>query len=76
MEPTEHGFLDALEERTGGQLATAGDAATRLGHLGERVVLIIDTYELFRILDPWLRLAFVPALSETCASSFPAASPP
>ncbi len=64
MEPTERGFLDALEERTGGQLATAGDAATRLGQLGERVVLIIDTYELFRILDPWLRLAFVPALSD------------
>jgi hypothetical protein len=62
MEPTERGFLAALESRTGGQLATPEDAATRLGGLSDQVVLILDTYELFRILDPWLRQAFVPAL--------------
>ena len=64
MEPTERGFLAALEDRTGGQLWTPGDAAARLGSLGDRVVLVLDTYELFRILDPWLRGAFVPALPE------------
>ena len=52
IEPTERGFLAALEDRTGGQLATAQDAAARLGGLGDRVVLMVDTYELFRILDP------------------------
>jgi len=63
IEPTERGFLAALEDRTGGQLSTAEDAAARLGSLGDRVVLMVDTYELFRILDPWLRQAFVPALT-------------
>ena len=64
IEPTERGFLAALEDRTGGQLSTAEDAAARLGSLGDRVVLMVDTYELFRILDPWLRQAFVPALTD------------
>ena len=64
IEPTERGFLAALEDRTGGQLSTAEDAAARLGGLGDRVVLMVDTYELFRILDPWLRQAFVPALTD------------
>src|SRR5450432_2452909 len=64
MEPTDHGFLAALEERTGGQLATREGAAARLGGLGDRVVLVLDTYELYRILDPWLRQVFVPALPD------------
>jgi hypothetical protein len=64
IEPTERGFLAALEERTGGQLETSEDAAARLGSLGDRVVLVLDTYELFRILDPWLRDAFVPSLPD------------
>ncbi len=64
IEPTEGGFLAALEGRTGGQLATAEDAAARLGRLGERVILVLDTYEVFRLLDPWLRQTFVPALTE------------
>jgi hypothetical protein len=64
IEPTERGFLDALAERTGGRLLTAEDAAGRLGDLRARVVLVVDTYELFRVLDPWLRQSFVPALSD------------
>src|SRR5512143_1417887 len=64
IEPTERGFLAALEDRIGGQLATARAAAERLGGFGDRVVLLVDTYELFRILDPWLRQSFVPALTD------------
>ena len=64
IEPTERGFLAALEGKTGGELTTAEAAATRLDGLGERVVLVLDTYELARLLDPWLRQAFVPALSD------------
>ena len=64
IEPTERGFLAALEDRTGGHLATAEEAAARLGSLGDRVVLMVDTYELFRILDPWLRQVFVPTLTD------------
>lgn len=64
IEPTERGFLAALEGKVGGSLATAEDAAGRLGGLGERVILILDTYEVFRLLDPWLRQTFVPALND------------
>lgn len=64
IEPTERGFLAALETRTGGELATAEDAAARLGSLGERVILVLDTYEVFRLLDPWLRQTFVPSLTD------------
>jgi hypothetical protein len=64
FEPTERGFLAALEARTGGELATAEDAAARLGSLGERIIVLLDTYEVLRILDPWLRQAFVPALTD------------
>ena len=62
--PTERGFLDALGERTGGGSCRPATLQSRLGELGERVVLMVDTYELFRILDPWLRLEFVPALGD------------
>ena len=35
-----------------------------MGQLGARVILLIDTYELLRLLDPWLRQTFLPALSD------------
>ncbi len=65
FEPTERGFLAALEARTGGELATAEDAAARLGSLGARVIVVLDTYEVLRILDPWLRQVFVPELTDS-----------
>ncbi len=64
IEPTERGFLAALEGKTGGDVATAEDAAARLSRLGDRVILILDTYEVLRLLDPWLRQTFVPALTD------------
>jgi Transcriptional regulatory protein, C terminal/AAA ATPase domain len=64
IEPTPRGFLAALESRTGGDLVTAEDAAARLNRLRGRVIIILDTYELLRLLDPWLRQTLVPALSD------------
>ncbi len=64
VEPTARGFLAALEAKTGGELTTAEAAAARLSRLGGRVIVVIDTYELLRLLDPWLRQTFVPALSD------------
>jgi len=64
FEPSERGFLAALEARTGDELATAEEAATRLADLGDRVIVVLDTYEVLRILDPWLRRDFVPALTD------------
>lgn len=63
VEPTESGFLRALGEVVGG-----GDdldvLVQRLGALGPTVVLALDTYEVFRLMDAWLRLSFVPALPD------------
>jgi hypothetical protein len=64
IQPTPDGFLAALEDKTGGALANPAEAASRLGRLTGRVVIIVDTYELLRMLDPWLRQSFVPALSD------------
>ncbi|OGO22457.1 MAG: hypothetical protein A2Z28_05080 [Chloroflexi bacterium RBG_16_51_9] len=64
MEPTERGFLHELSTAIGSQVQTADEAAERLGRLGQRVVLVLDTYELFRLMDTWLRQVFIPALPD------------
>jgi hypothetical protein len=42
--------------------STVEEAAAALGARGERVVLLIDTYELLRAIDSWIARTFVPAL--------------
>jgi ATP/maltotriose-dependent transcriptional regulator MalT len=64
IEPTERGFLDRLGSAVGGAPASAEEAAERLAGLGERVVLVLDTYEVLRLLDSWARLVFAPALRD------------
>jgi transcriptional regulator/AAA ATPase-like protein len=74
IEPTERGFLAALDrairtlraEPPGGApaMATVAEAATALGGLGDRVVLVLDTYEQLRLLDTWLRQELVPGLRD------------
>jgi pimeloyl-ACP methyl ester carboxylesterase len=77
IEPTERGFLAALAGATGTDLATATDAAARLERLGEQVVLILDTFEVFRLFDAWLQQRFVTLLSRSrgAAGSISAATP-
>jgi hypothetical protein len=64
LEPTERGFLRELGAAVGGDLHAAEDAAERLRVLGARVLLALDTYEVYRMMDTWLRQAFVPALHD------------
>jgi DNA-binding response OmpR family regulator len=63
FEPTERGFLTSLGSALGTPLATIADAAGALAG-DARVLLTIDTHEQLRLLDTWLRQAFVPALAE------------
>jgi hypothetical protein len=56
IEPTERGFLHAL-----------GDG---LGDSEERVVVTLDNYEVFRLLDTWLRQEFVPGLPDAARVVF------
>ena len=64
VEPTEAGFLGALSAASGGTFGSATEIASRLGRIGERVVVALDTYELFRLMDTWLRQVFLPALPD------------
>jgi hypothetical protein len=64
MEPTERGFLQELGNAIGLENPTLEDIVSKLEILGSQVFLVIETYELFRLMDTWLRQVFVPALSE------------
>ena len=64
IEPTEHGFLHELAGAVGGEAATAEEAADRLEALGDQVVLALDSYEVFRLVDGWLHQVFAPVLPD------------
>lgn len=76
IEPTERGFLHALGMATGVDVASAEHAAARLGALGDNVVLALDTYEVFRLLDTWLRQVFLPALGDNVRAILCGREPP
>jgi len=60
IEPTERGFLQELDTAIGGPSKTLEQASERLQGLGHRVVLTLDNYEVFRLVDTWLRQIFIP----------------
>jgi len=74
IEPTERGFLAALDRAIGAlraeppgrirPMATVAEAAATLSGLGDRVVLVLDSYEQLRLLDTWLRQELVPGLRD------------
>jgi hypothetical protein len=64
IEPTETGLLSELAAATGGAVGSPEEIAVRLGRVGTRVVVALDTYEVFRLMDSWLRQVFVPLLPD------------
>lgn len=64
IEPTETGLLSELAAATGGAPGTPEEIAARLGQVGTQVVVALDTYEVFRLMDSWLRRVFVPLLPD------------
>ncbi|WP_235825546.1 winged helix-turn-helix domain-containing protein [Vreelandella rituensis] len=64
IEPTETGFLQALEGAIGGGDPDMDTLVERLGRLGSLVLLALDSYEVFRLLDTWLRQIFVALLPD------------
>src|ERR1044071_324112 len=62
IEPTDRGFIHSLASAVGSRASTLGAVSERIGRLGHRVVLVLDTYEVFRFLDTWLRETFLPSL--------------
>src|SRR6185369_15265129 len=53
--PTPAGFLATLAELLGRPLPSVRAAADAIAELGSPVVLALDQYEKFRLLDGWLR---------------------
>ncbi len=62
IEPTEAGLLSELAVATGAVPGSAQEMAARLGQVGTRVIVALDTYESFRLMDSWLRQVFFPLL--------------
>src|SRR4030095_4575586 len=40
----------------------AEEVAERLAFFDERIVIALDTYEVFRLMDTWIRQVFIPSL--------------
>jgi hypothetical protein len=64
IEPTERGFLHELGNAIGVETPTLEEVVNGLESLGARMFLVIETYEVFRLMDTWLRQVFLPALPE------------
>jgi len=62
VEPTPTGLLAAIGASFGTPMATVDAVAAALAAIGRRVVLALDQYERFGLLDAWLRQELVPAL--------------
>jgi hypothetical protein len=76
IEPTERGFVHELGVFVGAQDGDAGQAAEKLGALSDRVILALDTYERFRLLDTWLRQIFIPLLPDNVRVVLSGREPP
>lgn len=63
FEPTPAGFLRELARAVGSDAADLSVISRRLGEYGSRVVLALDTYEVLRLIDDWMRVEFVPRLT-------------
>ncbi len=64
IEPTERGFLHELGSAIGINNPTMDEVINGLERFDPRVFLVLETYEVFRLMDTWLRQVFVPALPE------------
>lgn len=69
IEPTEAGLLRELAAATGGAAGGTDEIAARLGHIGAqaaagKLVVALDTYEVFRLMDTWLRRELLPRLPD------------
>lgn len=64
IEPTERGFWHALSRLVGQPITNISDAAKLIGARGGRVLLVLDGFEAFRLLDVWLCRDFISALPD------------
>jgi hypothetical protein len=76
IEPTEAGVLTELAVASGGSLGSVEEIAARLGRIGTKVIVALDTYEVFRLMDTWLRQVFLPILPDNVSFVLCGREPP
>jgi hypothetical protein len=76
VEPTARGLLAELSDALGTPLPSVEDAALRLASFGEPVAIVLDTYEVFVLLDAWIRQVFVPSLPVNARLAVASRNPP
>lgn len=76
IEPTENGFLAALAEAIGHRSTRAEALVRALGSGARHTVLVLDAFEVLRLLDTWLRLSFVPRLTTNACVVLAGRHPP
>ena len=76
LEPTDRGVHDALARALGCEGATPERLYARLGGIGPKTVIVIDHYEVLRLVDTWLRQVFVPSLPDTARVVLASREPP
>jgi Transcriptional regulatory protein, C terminal/AAA ATPase domain len=76
VEPTVHGFLTELSDALGEPLLSVEEAVERLSSFDEMVVIAMDTYEVFRLMDTWVRQVFVPSLPVNARVAIASRNPP
>lgn len=76
VEPTPRGLLTELSDALGEPLPGVEDVAQRLSSFGEPVAIVLDTYEVFVLLDTWIRQAFVPSLPVNARLAIGSRNPP
>ncbi|MDX1556330.1 MAG: winged helix-turn-helix domain-containing protein, partial [Xanthomonadales bacterium] len=76
IEPTEQGVLRALGEATGEPAQSMELLVERAAGLGSIVVLVFDTFEVFRLLNTWMRQEFLPMLPENVRVVLVSREPP
>jgi transcriptional regulator/AAA ATPase-like protein len=64
LEPTDRGVADALGAALGVRAPTVEATLKRLSRLPGRVIVLLDHYEVLRLVDTWLRQSFVPRLPD------------
>jgi hypothetical protein len=62
IEPTEPGFLYTLASAIDARAPTLAAIVEQLASARALVVVALDSYEAFRLLDAWLRGVFIPAM--------------
>lgn len=62
VEPTPSGFLAALAEAAGAEGDAQDALLSRLAAAPAPVILALDTFEVFRLMDTWLRTCLAPRL--------------